>query len=79
MERGIIMNTDINIVITLLIILGTLIFLIGTQIGRVIGQREMDDVIRMHKLVSNIWKELLLRKTTEYTALLREYIKLTKE
>lgn len=73
------MNTDVNIVITLLIILGTLIFLIGTQIGRIVGQREMNDVIRMHKLVSSIWKGLLLARTKEYTVLLREYIKATKE
>lgn len=73
------MNEDIELIITLLILLGALIFLVGTQIGRIIGQKEMDDVIRMHKLVSNIWRELLLLRTKEYTALLREYIKSTKE
>ena len=73
------MNIDTEIVIILLIVLSILIFLIGTQIGRIIGQREMNDVIQMHKLVSSIWKGLFLDKTKEYITLLREYIKSTKE
>lgn len=72
------MNEDPGLVVTLLILLSTLIFLVGMQIGRIIGQKEMNDVIRMHKLISNIWRDLLLLRTKEYTALLREYIKSTK-
>ena len=73
------MNTEIEIVVILLIVLSILIFFVGTQVGRIVGQNEMKDIIRMHKLVSNIWKEQLLLKTKEYAVLLREYIKLTKE
>ena len=66
-------------IIVWLVISGIVIFLVGTQIGRIYGQREMSKIIVMHKLVSNIWRDLLLHKTKEYTALLREYIKLVKE
>ena len=66
-------------IIVWLVISGIVIFLVGTQIGRIYGQREMSKIIVMHKLVSNIWRDLLLHKTKEYTALLREYIKLAKE
>ena len=79
MEKGVIMNTDINIAVILLIILGTLIFLVGTQIGRIIGQKEMNKIIVMHKLVSNIWKGITADTLKRYDMLLREYIKLAKE
>ncbi len=77
MERGEIMNITAEI-ITWSIVLGIVIFLLGTQVGRIFGQREMNKVIIMHKLVSNIWKGITVDTLKRYEMLLREYIKLAK-
>ncbi len=77
MERGVIMNITEEIIVWL-VILGIITFLLGTQIGRIYEKKEMNKIIVMHNLISNIWRNLLLLRTKEYTSLLREYIKLTK-
>jgi hypothetical protein len=80
MERGEIMNLTTETVINLFLALCSLLtFLLGMIIGRRIGRKEMNDVTQIHKFISSIWRDLLLLKTKEYTALLREYIKLAKE
>ncbi len=78
MERGVIMNITVEVIVWS-VMLGIIIFLLGTQIGRICGQKEMEKIIDMHKLVSNIWKGITVDTLKRYEMLLREYIKLAKE
>ena len=66
-------------IIVWLVISGIVIFLVGTQVGRIYGQREMKKIIDMHKHVSSIWKGLTADTLKRYEMLFREYIKLAKE
>ncbi len=73
------MNADIEIVIILLVVLSILIFFIGMQIGRIIGQNEMGEIIRMHKHINSIYKGIATEMSEKHKMLSREYIKLAKE
>ncbi len=78
MERGVIMNITTGIIVQL-VLLGIIIFFLGTQVGRIYGQREMKKIIDIHKHVSSIWKGLTADTLKRYEMLFREYIKLAKE